>query len=206
MCISVFLALESGDITIAQEQHRILATIYTNFSLQWATALRQIILLSSSTELESENQAEAAILPENEINTVQLMDVSLKPVVLDAPLQPMTSDEPTLLLKEPIPSSDALLLDEPIPSSDALLLDEPIPSNDALLLNEPITLNEPIPSNLINTNEISVASIQLSAIPIQTPEPIPIENTANQPLEENQANSTGSSKPKPGRFGRILHL
>lgn len=185
MCVFLYLfsALESGDITLAQEQHRILATIYTNFSLQWATALRQIILLNSSTELESENQAEAAILPENEMNTVQLMDVSLKPIVLDAPIQPMTSDEPALLLDEPIPSSDALLLDEPIP------LNEPIPSSD-----------------LINTNEISVASIQLSAIPIQTPEPIPIENTANQPLEENQANSTGSSKPKPGRFGRILHL
>lgn len=170
-----------GDIALAQEQHRILATNYTNFSLQWAAALRQIILLNSPTELQCENQSEAAVLPENELNTVQLMDVSLKPIVLDAPapLQPMTSNE------------------EPSSSDTGL---------ESLVRNDPATLNECIPSNEFHTNELSVTPIQLSANPIQIAEPIAVEKTTNQPVEQNQANNDNSTKSKHGRFGRILHL
>lgn len=132
--------MELGDIALAQEQHRILATNYTNFSLQWAAALRQIILLNSPTELQCENQSEAADLPENELNTVQLMDVSLKPIVLDAPapLQPMTSNEEQS-------------------------------SSDTLPLNDPIIPNERIPSNeLIDINELSVTPMQLIGFALQT--------------------------------------
>lgn len=95
------LALDKNDANSAKEQHRLLVTHHTNVSAQWATALRQIIH-SISTD-ESEPSDEPLVLPDNEINVVQFMDVSSEPVVLDAtPFVPINAPSPPSLI-EPIP-------------------------------------------------------------------------------------------------------
>lgn len=74
------------------EQHRLLATKHNSISIQWATALRQIIL-SISPESEQNAQDAPAVLTETDV--VQFVDVSTKPIVMDSiptfpsnPIQP----------------------------------------------------------------------------------------------------------------------
>lgn len=74
------------------EQHRLLATKHNNISIQWATALRQIIL-SISPESEQSTQDAPAVLTDTDV--VQFVDVSTKPIVMDSiptfpsnPIQP----------------------------------------------------------------------------------------------------------------------
>lgn len=74
-------ALECNDIATAMEKHRLLVTQHINVSTQWATALRQIIL-SISSESESNAQNAPAVLPDTEV--VHFVDVSSKPIVLDS--------------------------------------------------------------------------------------------------------------------------
>lgn len=95
------------------EQHRNLVTQHINVSTHWATALRQLIL-TICPEIES-NQNAPAELPETE--TVQFVDISTKPIVLDssvpsflqAPNQPLpaaTSESSELAGTPQMPSND----------------------------------------------------------------------------------------------------
>lgn len=100
------LALENGDATAAMEQHRLLATKHNSISIQWATALRQIIL-SISPESEQNAQDAPAVLTDTDV--VQFVDVSTKPIVMDSipsfpsnPIQPPPELIPT---PELIPSN-----------------------------------------------------------------------------------------------------
>lgn len=63
------------------EQHRLLVTQHINVTTQWATALRQIIL-STSSELQSDAENVPTVLSETEV--VQFVDVSTKPTVLNS--------------------------------------------------------------------------------------------------------------------------
>lgn len=82
------LALDKNDVHLAEEQHRLLVTHHMNVSTQWATALRQIIHSILADASGSLNNNEPVVLPDNEMNVVQFMDVSAKPVVLDAMASP----------------------------------------------------------------------------------------------------------------------
>lgn len=75
------LALENQDAAAAMEQHRYLVTHHIHVSTHWATALRQLIL-TLCPDIESTTQDTPALLPETE--TVQFVDISTKPVVLDS--------------------------------------------------------------------------------------------------------------------------
>lgn len=77
----IFLALENQDAAAAMEQHRYLVTHHNNISTHWATALRQLIL-TLCPDIASTTQNTPAQLPETE--TVQFVDISTKPVVLDS--------------------------------------------------------------------------------------------------------------------------
>lgn len=63
------------------EHHRNLVTKHINVSTHWATALRQLIL-TLCPDIESTAQNTPAQLPETE--TVQFVDISAKPVILDS--------------------------------------------------------------------------------------------------------------------------
>lgn len=62
------------------EQHRNLVTQHINVSTHWATALRQLIL-TLCPDIEPATQNTPAQLTDTE--TVQFVDISTKPVVLD---------------------------------------------------------------------------------------------------------------------------
>lgn len=74
--------MEKNDANAAEEEHRFLVTHHINASTQWATALRQIIHSVSGIESSCSNEADPDVLTSNE--AVQFMDISTKPVVLDA--------------------------------------------------------------------------------------------------------------------------
>lgn len=92
--------MEKNDVNAAEEEHRFLVTHHINTSMQWATALRQIIHSISGIESSSSNEAEPTVLPNNEVNTVQFMDVSTKPIVLDA--SPFPSQVPIIPVSAPV--------------------------------------------------------------------------------------------------------
>lgn len=98
------LALENKDTAAAMEEHRSLVTQHINVSTQWATALRQLIL-SLSPESEQVDPNALAVLPETE--TVQFVDVSTKPHVMDSvlsfPQEPLNvNTNPIAVTQEPI--------------------------------------------------------------------------------------------------------
>lgn len=101
------------------EQHRTLVTQHINVSTHWATALRQLIL-TLCPDVESTAENTPAQLPETE--TVQFVDISTKPVVLD-------SSVPSFLqgTREPLPVANSDTLDAPQTSSND--------NNDANLTN-----------------------------------------------------------------------
>lgn len=67
------------------DQHRILGTTYVSLSMHWATALRQLILMTSP------NASEDATIPDGgdaaaPANAVQFLDVSSNVAVINAPV------------------------------------------------------------------------------------------------------------------------
>lgn len=71
-------------MNLANKQHRLIATHHINISTQWATALRQIInSISFGEPTELNDDHEPTLLPNDEINAVQFMNISSKPIVLD---------------------------------------------------------------------------------------------------------------------------
>lgn len=84
------------------EQHRNLVTHHINVSTHWATALRQLIL-TLCPDVESTTQDMPAQLPGTE--TVQFVDISTKPVVMDSNAPPFLQPIQPL----PTPISDATI-------------------------------------------------------------------------------------------------
>lgn len=76
-------ALDDNDVESAKEQHRQLTVNHINACHQWGTALRQLILSLDETHGEQSNQDGPAVLPENEFNVVQLLNVSSTAHVVD---------------------------------------------------------------------------------------------------------------------------
>lgn len=73
-----------------------------NVSTQWATALRQIIY-SNDDSSQQEAQDCPATLPDNELNIVQLLNVSSTPHIIDSnTLLP----QPSAFIAQPLDSSD----------------------------------------------------------------------------------------------------
>lgn len=92
---TIISALEKNDVNAAEEEYRFLVTHHINASTQWATALRQIIHSISGIESLSSKNGDPVGLPSNEVNTVQFMDVSTKPVGVDSsPLPPQVPNIP----------------------------------------------------------------------------------------------------------------
>lgn len=84
------------------EEHRCLVTQHIHLSTQWATALRQLIL-SLAPESQSNAQNLPAILTDTE--TVQFVDVSSRPVVLDS-VPPFLQEPANINSMNPIPAND----------------------------------------------------------------------------------------------------
>lgn len=77
--------MEQNDVNAAEEVHRFLVTHHINASTQWAAALRQIIHSIAGIESSSSIEADPiVVLPSNELNNVQFLDVSTKPIVPDS--------------------------------------------------------------------------------------------------------------------------
>lgn len=85
----------------AKELHRQLIVNHINACNQWGTALRQIILSIDGSFDEQSNQDGTAVLPDNEINVVQFLNVASTAHVIDAaspfainPIEPIETLEP----------------------------------------------------------------------------------------------------------------
>lgn len=76
-------ALDDNNVESAKEQHRQLIVNHTNACHQWGTALRQIILSLDETYGEQSNHDGPAVLPENEVNVVQFLNVGSTAHVID---------------------------------------------------------------------------------------------------------------------------
>lgn len=164
------------------DQHRILGTTYVSQSMQWATALRQLILINSTSHSEPVEAEPGAAE-----NAVQFLDISTSAAVLSAPM----FDAPVLnapLLTAPTssaPIQDDLQRDAPVSSAPALAAQIPsAPLLDAAVLNAPVLPVESV--HVVN-------------------QPGPAVQQLNESTESENQDSQASSS-KHSRFGRILHL
>lgn len=95
----------------AKELHRQLVVNHINACHQWGTALRQIILSIDEAQGEQSNQDGPAVLPDNEVNVVQLLNVSSTAHVIDGTIPfSMNSIDPPA----PLEPNDSASLPTPI--------------------------------------------------------------------------------------------
>lgn len=169
------------------DQHRILGTTYVSQSMQWATALRQLILINSTSHFEPVEAEPGAAE-----NAVQFLDISTSAAVLSAPVfDAPVLDAPAMnvpLLAAPIssaPMPDDLQRDAPVSSAPALAAQIPsAPALDAAVLNAPV-----LPVESVHVLSPAGPAVQQS-----------------DESKEGGNHDSQASSSKHSRFGRILHL
>lgn len=71
---------------------------HINLCTQWGTALRQVILSIELADADQDKQSGPAVLPDNEINVVQFLNVASTPSIIDDPaLLPINSNSSTIV-------------------------------------------------------------------------------------------------------------
>lgn len=111
----------------AKEQHRQLAVNHINACNQWGTALRQIILSLDETQSGASNHDGPAVLPENEVNVVQFLNIGSMAHVIEGtapfavnPVEPIATLESNASEHFSLPTNDNIndngerVLPEPI--------------------------------------------------------------------------------------------
>lgn len=82
-------ALDTNDATTAMDKHRILGTTFVSLSMQWATALRQLILINSTNSSELDEGQSNIGGNANNPDAVPFLDVSSNAAVISAPVLPI---------------------------------------------------------------------------------------------------------------------